>query len=87
MHPTKTTSTRHVPPKKNIPIKSIADHGEFMLGSLSHLLNARASGYQELPEFPEVAPDPSVRNVEVGCLVCEISGNSLYCLLMRLNNM
>ncbi|XP_028411704.1 AP-3 complex subunit beta-1-like isoform X2 [Dendronephthya gigantea] len=41
------------------------DHGEFMVGSLSHILNARASGYQELPEFPEVPPDPSVRNVEV----------------------
>jgi AP-3 complex subunit beta len=42
-----------------------SDHGEFMVGSLSHLMNARASGYQELPDFPELPPDPSVRNVEV----------------------
>lgn len=47
-------------------VVAIIDHGEFMLGSLSHLLNARASGYQELPDFPDVPPDPSVRNVEVG---------------------
>uniref|UniRef100_A0A3B4WDP5 AP-3 complex subunit beta n=1 Tax=Seriola lalandi dorsalis TaxID=1841481 RepID=A0A3B4WDP5_SERLL len=39
------------------------DH--FQLGSLSHLLNAKAGGYQELPDWPEAAPDPSVRNVEV----------------------
>ncbi|XP_046839120.1 AP-3 complex subunit beta-1-like [Xenia sp. Carnegie-2017] len=44
---------------------SFKGHGEFIVGSLSHLINARASGYQELPEYPEVPPDPSVRNVEV----------------------
>ncbi|XP_043933750.1 AP-3 complex subunit beta-2 isoform X2 [Protopterus annectens] len=41
------------------------DRDHFQLGSLSHLLNAKASGYQELPNWPEVAPDPSVRNVEI----------------------
>ncbi|XP_069046868.1 AP-3 complex subunit beta-2 isoform X3 [Lepisosteus oculatus] len=41
------------------------DRDHFQLGSLSHLLNAKAVGYQELPEWPEAAPDPSVRNVEV----------------------
>uniref|UniRef100_A0A672QGQ7 AP-3 complex subunit beta n=1 Tax=Sinocyclocheilus grahami TaxID=75366 RepID=A0A672QGQ7_SINGR len=41
------------------------DRDHFQLGSLSHLLNAKAGGYQELPEWPESAPDPSVRNVEV----------------------
>ncbi|XP_073669354.1 AP-3 complex subunit beta-2 isoform X4 [Paramisgurnus dabryanus] len=41
------------------------DRDHFQLGSLSHLLNAKASGYQELPDWPESAPDPSVRNVEV----------------------
>lgn len=41
------------------------DRDHFQLGSLSHLLNAKAGGYQELPEWPETAPDPSVRNVEV----------------------
>uniref|UniRef100_A0A672QGQ9 AP-3 complex subunit beta n=1 Tax=Sinocyclocheilus grahami TaxID=75366 RepID=A0A672QGQ9_SINGR len=41
------------------------DRDHFQLGSLSHLLNAKAGGYQELPEWPESAPDPSVRNVEI----------------------
>ncbi|CAL8356926.1 unnamed protein product [Lota lota] len=41
------------------------DRDHFQLGSLSHLLNTKAGGYQELPEWPEDAPDPSVRNVEV----------------------
>lgn len=29
------------------------------------MIDAKANGYQELPLFPEEAPDPSVRNVEV----------------------
>ncbi|XP_050955568.1 AP-3 complex subunit beta-2 isoform X5 [Labeo rohita] len=41
------------------------DRDHFQLGSLSHLLNAKAAGYQELPDWPESAPDPSVRNVEI----------------------
>ncbi|TWW75770.1 AP-3 complex subunit beta-2 [Takifugu flavidus] len=41
------------------------DRDHFQLGSLSHLLNAKAGGYQELPDWPETAPDPSVRNVEI----------------------
>lgn len=44
---------------------SFKDRDHFQLGSLSHLLNAKATGYQELPDWPEEAPDPSVRNVEV----------------------
>uniref|UniRef100_A0A9L0JCJ0 AP-3 complex subunit beta n=1 Tax=Equus asinus TaxID=9793 RepID=A0A9L0JCJ0_EQUAS len=43
---------------------SFKDRDHFQLGSLSHLLNAKATGYQELPDWPEEAPDPSVRNVE-----------------------
>lgn len=43
----------------------VIDRDHFQLGSLSHLLNAKAGGYQELPDWPETAPDPSVRNVEV----------------------
>uniref|UniRef100_A0A9J7XEN8 AP-3 complex subunit beta n=1 Tax=Cyprinus carpio carpio TaxID=630221 RepID=A0A9J7XEN8_CYPCA len=46
------------------------DRDHFQLGSLSHLLNAKAAGYQELPNWPESAPDPSVRNVEVKDSVC-----------------
>lgn len=49
----------------NLLLYVLADRDHFQLGSLSHLLNAKAGGYQELPEWPEAAPDPSVRNVEV----------------------
>nr|XP_014087131.2 AP-3 complex subunit beta-2 [Bactrocera oleae] len=38
------------------------DH--FQLGSLSHYLNMRATGYKDLPVFPTEAPDTSVRNIE-----------------------
>ncbi|XP_039614326.1 AP-3 complex subunit beta-1 [Polypterus senegalus] len=41
------------------------DRDRFQLGTLSHTLNTKASGYLELSQWPEVAPDPSVRNVEV----------------------
>lgn len=38
---------------------------QYQLGSLSHYLNIRASGYHDLPTFPKIAPDSSVRNVEI----------------------
>lgn len=38
---------------------------QYQLGSLSHLLNIRANGYRDLPSFPAVAPDPTLRNIEV----------------------
>lgn len=41
------------------------DREQFQLGSLSHYIDSRANGYHELSVFPEVAPDPTVRNVEV----------------------
>lgn len=41
------------------------DRQGFQVGSLSHMINLKATGYQELPSYPEVPPDPSVRNVEV----------------------
>ncbi|XP_078286079.1 AP-3 complex subunit beta-2 isoform X2 [Rhinoraja longicauda] len=53
----------HKPPP--VLESSFKDRDHFQLGSLSHLLNSKASGYQELPDWPEAAPDPSVRNVEV----------------------
>lgn len=37
---------------------------QFQLGSMSHYLSQRVNGYQDLPKYPEVAPDNSVRNVE-----------------------
>ncbi|XP_029940810.1 AP-3 complex subunit beta-1 isoform X2 [Salarias fasciatus] len=44
---------------------SFKDRDRFQLGTLSHSLNIKASGYQELCDWPAVAPDQSVRNVEV----------------------
>ncbi|NXK88827.1 AP3B1 protein, partial [Formicarius rufipectus] len=41
------------------------DRDHFQLGTLSHTLNSRATGYLELSDWPEVAPDPSVRNVDM----------------------
>lgn len=37
---------------------------QYQLGSLSHYLNIKATGYNDIPLFPKVAPDASVRNVE-----------------------
>lgn len=36
----------------------------YQLSSMSHYLNQRVAGYQPLPNFPTVAPDNTVRNVE-----------------------
>ncbi|XP_015765741.1 PREDICTED: AP-3 complex subunit beta-1-like [Acropora digitifera] len=44
------------------------DRQGFQVGSLSHMINLKATGYQELPSYPEEAPDPSVREVEVPSL-------------------
>jgi len=41
------------------------DLDQFQLGTLSHMINVKANGYQELPDWPEVPPDPSVRDVDV----------------------
>ncbi|KAI8480982.1 AP-3 complex subunit beta-2 [Branchiostoma belcheri] len=43
---------------------SFKDRDQWQLGSLSHMINQRASGYSPLPDFPATAPDPTVRNVE-----------------------
>lgn len=43
----------------------LPDRDRFQLGTLSHSLNTKATGYQELSDWPDVAPDQSVRNVEV----------------------
>lgn len=44
---------------------SFKDREQFQLSTLSHLINSRAAGYRDLPDFPEEAPDPTVRNVEM----------------------
>ena len=48
------------------------DRSQYQLGSLSHMINSKAVGYQDLPPHPEVQPDPKVRNVEVfsKCYFC-----------------
>lgn len=38
-----------------------SDRENYQLGTLSHLLNQKCSEYTELPDFPEVAPDPTIR--------------------------
>lgn len=37
------------------------DREHYQLGTLSHLLNQKCAEYNDLPEFPEVAPDPTIR--------------------------
>ncbi|KAI4503874.1 hypothetical protein M0802_001277 [Mischocyttarus mexicanus] len=51
-------------PKPAPTLTSRFKDSEFQLGTLSHYLNMPCAGYRSLPSFPEVAPDPSVRNVE-----------------------
>lgn len=50
---------------KSVPIfeTTFQDRSRFALGSLSHIVNHTAFGYTPIPDFPEVVPDPSVRNV------------------------
>lgn len=38
---------------------------QYQLGTLSHAINSRVTGYSDLPDFPIDLPDTSVRNVEV----------------------
>ena len=47
-----------------VSVSRFKDREAYQLGSMSHYLNSRAPGYQDLPEYPETAPSPSVRNVE-----------------------
>jgi AP-3 complex subunit beta len=37
---------------------------KYQLGSLSHFLNIKANGYTDLPEYPTIAPDSTVRDVQ-----------------------
>ncbi|XP_051733642.1 AP-3 complex subunit beta-1 isoform X2 [Ctenopharyngodon idella] len=53
------------------------DRDRFQLGTLSHTLNSHATGYLELSDWPAVAPDQSVRNVEVVELVKETGAAAL----------
>jgi AP-3 complex subunit beta len=42
--------------------KKFVGESRFRVGTLSHFLDHEASGYEDLPPFPQVAPDPSLRN-------------------------
>ncbi|EDV45810.1 AP-3 complex subunit beta-2 [Drosophila erecta] len=46
-----------------VPESKYRDGNTFQLGSLSHYLNMPATGYKELPAFPVIPPDSSVRNI------------------------
>lgn len=50
---------------KSVPTfeATFQDRSRFALGSLSHIVNHSAFGYVPIPDFPESAPDSSVRNV------------------------
>ncbi|CAI5439169.1 unnamed protein product [Caenorhabditis angaria] len=49
--------------KKPAPalVSSFKERDQFQLGSLSHVLNQRCTKYLDLPEFPELSSDPSLR--------------------------
>lgn len=50
-------------PKPAPTLTSRFKESQFQLGTLSHYLDMPCAGYHSLPSFPEVAPDPSVRDV------------------------
>ncbi|XP_065345192.1 AP-3 complex subunit beta-2 [Cloeon dipterum] len=54
-----------------VPESHFKDREQFQLGSLSHYINTKANGYQELPPFPLEAPDPKARDVETEPQVME----------------
>eukprot|EP01117_Protostelium_nocturnum_P003674 TRINITY_DN14956_c0_g1_i1.p1 TRINITY_DN14956_c0_g1~~TRINITY_DN14956_c0_g1_i1.p1 ORF type:complete len:805 (+),score=327.31 TRINITY_DN14956_c0_g1_i1:240-2417(+) len=53
--------------KKPVPQYSNPNEGRkrFMLGSLSHIVNHTANGYEPIADFPEEAPDSSVRDEQI----------------------
>nr|XP_033198035.1 AP-3 complex subunit beta-2 isoform X2 [Bombus vancouverensis nearcticus] len=50
-------------PKPAPTLTSRFKNSEYQLGTLSHYLDMPCAGYRPLPPFPDVAPDPSVRDV------------------------
>ena len=47
-------------PMSRSPFK---DREQWQIGSLSHFLNIKAIGYKPLPNYPYIAPDPTVRDL------------------------
>ncbi|XP_059480112.1 AP-3 complex subunit beta-2 isoform X2 [Neocloeon triangulifer] len=54
-----------------VPESQFKDREQFQLGSLSHYINTKTNGYQELPSFPLEAPDPKARDVETAPEIAE----------------
>ncbi|XP_012282049.1 AP-3 complex subunit beta-1 [Orussus abietinus] len=50
-------------PKPAPTLTSKFTDSQFQLGTLSHYLNMPCAGYRPLPSFPEVPPDPFLRDV------------------------
>ncbi|XP_015608069.1 AP-3 complex subunit beta-1 isoform X2 [Cephus cinctus] len=50
-------------PKPAPTLTSRFKNSQFQLGTLSHYLDMPCVGHRPLPQFPEVVPDPSVRDV------------------------
>ncbi|KAJ1562268.1 AP-3 complex subunit beta-1 [Cladochytrium tenue] len=50
-----------VPQTTELPVSG---RSRYLIGSLSHSLNVLARDYKPLPDWPAVAPDPSVRHVQ-----------------------
>lgn len=50
-------------PKPAPTLSSREKGSQYQLGTLSHYLDMPCAGYRPLPDFPEVAPDISVRDV------------------------
>ncbi|OAD53409.1 AP-3 complex subunit beta-2 [Eufriesea mexicana] len=55
-------------PKPAPTLTSRFKNSEYQLGTLSHYLDMPCAGYRPLPPFPDVAPDPSLRDVAGGTL-------------------
>lgn len=52
------------PPSSMTKLASSVDSARFRVGTLSHFLGKKAAEYEELPDWPEEQPDPSVRKVK-----------------------
>ena len=50
-------------PRINLRKRTKDATSDYRIGTLAHFLNQKTPGYEELPGFPEVAPDPAVRNI------------------------
>lgn len=53
-----------------------SDREHYQLGTLSHLLNQKCIEYTPLPDFPEVAPDPTIRRSAMPLASDEIKNNT-----------